>query len=116
MPVARPLVAAIGVIAVWPLLFFAALAATLAGLRADPALLSSTPEFALWFRVYLVTMVVTVGLMAYFVVDVFNNDRLDADARLAWLAALFFGNVFVFPVYWFAHMWRGGAATPRRGR
>lgn len=116
MPVARPLVAAIGVIAVWPLLFFAALAATLAGLDADPARLASTPAFALWFRLYLVTMVVTVGLMAYFVVDVFNNDRLDADGRLVWLAALFIGNVFVFPVYWLVHMWRGPGATPRRGR
>ena len=113
MPVARAMAAFVGLLTLWPPAYTLIFLWRVLGTGGDPALLTGSDTFILLFRVQLVTMVLTFGLMAYFVVHVFNNDRLSAEGRAMWLAMLLLGNMFAFPLYWLLQVWR---ATPRRGR
>lgn len=111
MPVAKPMAAFIGLLTAWPPIYFVGVMAALVGAGGDPALMTDTATFDLMFRLHLLTMLVTFGLMAYFVVHLFNNDRLSPDRRLLWLVVLFLGNMFAFPVYWLLYVWRAPRAS-----
>ena len=53
--------------------------------------------------------VVVVGgwlLVASYMVYLFKTRYVPSGKRLLWAAALFFGNMFVMPIFWLFYVWR----------
>jgi hypothetical protein len=48
----------------------------------------------------------------FYVVDVLIHKSVPKDQKYLWIALLFFGNILVFPVYWYSFVWR----KPEKGK
>ncbi len=53
-----------------------------------------------------VTMLIGFALLAYYIVHIFRNERLDKRSALGWLLGMWMGNFMAMPVYWFLHIWK----------
>jgi hypothetical protein len=105
MYISKPVAAFLGLISAWPViyfvLFFAFMFSTAIG---SPA---GRPDtlFEMLFVIHLATMLVMIGLLAFYIVHVFKNQALQGDRRVLWAIVLFMGNLFAFPVYWYLYVW-----------
>jgi len=57
---------------------------------------------ALFFLAY----VSVPGTLIYYIVHACKNKHIPKDQRNLWIALLFFGNICVYPFYWYLHIWR----------
>jgi hypothetical protein len=64
------------------------------------------------FVAHILTMLIIMALLAFYVVHLFKNDSMPSDQRILWMLVLFFGNLFAFPVYWYLHVWRTPPTRP----
>ena len=106
MAISRPLALLVGLLTAWPPVYFVGFTAVVLGAVGGDAFMGDRREFELLFRLHLLTMLVSMGLLAFFVVHCFRNDRVPQERRVMWLLVLFLGNMFAFPVYWYLHVWR----------
>ena len=101
-----------GLVTLWPavLAFFVfpvfALQWFIFAWRAMPTDETPPAWFLLIFALPFATMLLTVGLLIVYVVDVFKNDRIAPDKKLLWAVALFMGGIIAMPVYWYLYFWR----------
>jgi hypothetical protein len=90
---------------IWPILYMfifmgAAFSAVIFG-ESEPAAL-----WAVIIPLHLLTMLLIFGLMVFYVVNVFRNDRIKPDMKALWAIVLFMGNAFAIPIYWYLYIWR----------
>ena len=105
MNISRPVAAIIGIVTAWPVLYFITfMAFMLSTMSSENARMEEL--FGYLFVAHLLTMLVTLALLAFYVVHLFKNDSMPSDPRLLWMLVLFFGNLFAFPVYWYLYVWR----------
>lgn len=105
----------LGAASVWPpiyLLIFMGIAfySVIAGGN-DPA--------AVWMLVvpfHLLTILLVIGLMIFYIVDVFRNERVNKDMKVLWAVVLFMGTMIAMPVYWYLYIWREPADPPHSPR
>jgi hypothetical protein len=45
------------------------------------------------------------GAFIFYVVDVYRNKGIMKNQKNLWVALLFFGNILVYPFYWYLHIW-----------
>jgi Trk-type K+ transport system membrane component len=66
------------------------------------------------FAMHFLTIIGSLGLMVYFIFNIFKNERLEQNYKIMWTILLFFAGMLVMPVYWFLYIWRDApaAATP----
>jgi len=55
---------------------------------------------------FVLTAISIPGPFIFYVVDVYRNRGVTKDQKHLWTALLFFGNIFVYPFYWYLHIWR----------
>jgi len=55
-----------------------------------------------------------VGLLVFYVVDLFRNPRVPSESRTLWAVVLFLGNIVAMPIYWALYI-RGEDGTPSAG-
>ena len=69
---------------------------------------SSEPSviWAVIIPLHLLTMLLTIGLMIFYVVNVFRNEQVKKDAKVLWAVVLFMGGIIAMPVYWYLYIWR----------
>lgn len=67
---------------------------------------ASPDLFLLIFPLHFLTMLVIMGLMVFYIVDVFRNERVEKDKKALWAVVLFMGSMFAMPVYWYLYIWR----------
>lgn len=58
------------------------------------------------FPLHMLTILLVWALIAFYMVNVFKNDRVDKDKKVLWAVVLFMGNLFAMPVYWYLYIWR----------
>jgi uncharacterized membrane protein YqjE len=46
------------------------------------------------------------SLMVFYMFNVYRNNRIAKNQRILWVALLFFGNIIVYPIYWYLYIWR----------
>lgn len=104
----------VGVLSFWPLaymfLFFAFFFGSFFGIFAGfaeggesgPFFFSS---FGLLFVLHGFTMLVSFGLVAFYVYHFLNDDELDETKSLLWSLMVFMGNMIAFPIAWYVHIW-----------
>jgi hypothetical protein len=109
----KPLKLLIGVLTVWPCLYLVLFLAVFAfmflsfgraGRGPSPAEIQQ--GFAVLFILHFATMVLVLGLMAFYIVHLFQARSVPQDRKVLWAVILFLGNVFAMPVYWYMHVWR----------
>ena len=49
---------------------------------------------------------ITLGLMAFYLIHLYRTSRLSAGWRALWLVLIVFGNIFTMPLYWYLHVWQ----------
>jgi hypothetical protein len=110
MHISRPIAAILGLVTVWPVVYFVGFVVFMF----TTVMWSQTGPSEAWFEAvfvaHLVTMLVTLALLAFYVVHLFKNQALTDDRRVLWAIVLFMGNLFAFPVYWYLYVWH----TPSR--
>ncbi len=70
---------------------------------------ASGPErwFMLIFPLHLLTILLSFGLTAIYIVDVFINDHVARAIKALWAVVLFMGGLIAMPIYWYLYFWRG---------
>jgi hypothetical protein len=53
------------------------------------------------------------GLTAYYIVNVFRNDRVDKDKKVLWAVIIFLGNMVAMPIYWYQYIWNEETELPK---
>lgn len=107
------------VASLWPLVYvglfivgMVVLSATLSSSGGQPDPEQMPPLMAALFAGHCLTMLLMFGMIAVYVVSVVRNPKLDPNMRILWVLLLFFGNLFVMPVYWYLYMWRDETPAP----
>jgi hypothetical protein len=62
--------------------------------------------FMVFFALHLITMLWILALTIFYVINVFQNDRVDKDKKTLWAVVIFLGNIFAMPIYWYLYIWR----------
>jgi hypothetical protein len=58
------------------------------------------------FVVHIGTMLWCIALTVFYVVDVFQNDRVAKDQKVLWLIVILMGGFIGMPIYWYLFIWR----------
>lgn len=106
----------LGIVTVWPfaymILFFLVIFSTILFVP-EPGSSGPPPLIALIFPLHLLTMLIVMALMVFYIVDVFRNERVEKDKKPLWAIVLFMGNMIAMPVYWYLFIWKAASAgTP----
>jgi hypothetical protein len=114
---------ALGAATVWPLLYmiiffvsvFALMFAFSAGEPAPADHVGPPVWFFGLFALHFLTMLWVLGLTAFYIVNVFRNERVEKDKKALWAVVLFLGSIFAMPAYWYLYIWREPDAPPLAG-
>ena len=107
----------LGIATIWPFIYFpffiGAMFLIMSLAPADGG--DAPPIFALIFPVifllHLITILDGIGLLVFYIVNVFRNERVNQDQRLMWILLLFFLGLIVMPVYWYLNIWKEPQAS-----
>jgi hypothetical protein len=58
---------------------------------------------------HLATMLISVALLAFYIVHLFRNARIDGNMKAVWAIVIFMGGQLAMPVYWYLYIWRDAA-------
>jgi hypothetical protein len=67
--------------------------------------------FLSFFAVHLLTILLSVGLMAFYIVRVFKTP-LDQAMKIMWTILICMYGVFAMPVFWYLYIWREPSPFP----
>jgi len=105
----KPTKVLLGLATLWPffylILFFVVIFSTVV-FRPGSGESGPPPLIALILPLHLFTMLAVMGLMVFYIVNVFRNDRVDKDQKALWAVVLFMGNMIAMPIYWYLYIWR----------
>jgi hypothetical protein len=78
----------------------------------------TSPSFPIaLFAAHLATMLISMGLIAFYIVHLFRNDRVESNMKAIWAIVLFMGSFIAMPVYWYLYIWQdAGTGGTRKGR
>jgi len=107
---ARPVAYLIGVLSVWPVVYFFAFLG-LIGYIFEASPKQGFQVFQDVFLIHLATIVLMFALMATYLVHLFREDRLPSDRRVLWAVVLLLFGMFAFPVYWWLYVRPRGVET-----
>jgi hypothetical protein len=62
---------------------------------------------SLFFIIFFILAAISFpGVLIFYIIHVYRSKRVKKDRRHLWAALLFFGSVYVYPFYWYLHVWR----------
>ena len=62
-------------------------------------------EISVMFTYLTIVVILMIGLLTYYVVDIFNTRKIPSSQKTLWTIILFFGHVIAMPVYWYLYIW-----------
>ena len=62
------------------------------------------------FAGQMITVLLTMGLLALYIVLAVNNKGLDQTSRIVWIVMICLLSHYTMPVYWFVHIWGNGSS------
>jgi len=100
----------IGILTIWPILyllffmvFFFSSFFFLQG-HEDGIFLAS--NFMILFGLHFFTIIMSMGLLVFYVINIFRNDRVKSNQKTLWAVILFMGNMIAMPVYFYLFIWK----------
>jgi hypothetical protein len=110
MRITKPVAILIGLATIWPLvyifIFFAVIFGSFVAGTSPRAPGGTFESFQVLMVAHVGTMLISAGLLTFYIVHVFKNPALAGDRRTLWAVVLFLGNVIAMPIYWFLYVWR----------
>jgi hypothetical protein len=105
MKLSRPIKLLVGAATLWlPLYMIAFFVIVFTGV-----FMHSAPDFDSFdvlFRVHMVTSLLSVALLVFYIVHIFQTKALPSDQRIMWLLVILFLGPLAMPVYFFKHVVR----------
>lgn len=100
----------IGILTIWPFLyllffmifFFSAFFSLQS--HGDSNFLGS--NFIILFGLHFFTIIMSMGLLVFYIINIFRNDRVKSDQKTLWAVILFMGNMIAMPVYFYLFIWK----------
>lgn len=62
-------------------------------------------HFQILFTLHLLTILETMGLLAFYITYIFKTDRIPQDKKALWAVVVFLGNMLAMPVFWYLYIW-----------
>jgi uncharacterized membrane protein len=66
----------------------------------------SERTFFLMLLIHLLTMIIIMALLTFYIINVFRNERVKKDMKILWSVVLFLGSFVAMPIYWYLYIWR----------
>ena len=108
----KPTKVFLGLLTLWPfaylILFFFVIVSTIV-FAPGTGEAGPPPLIALILPLHLLTMLLVMALMVFYIVNVFKNNRVDKDKKVLWAVVLFLGSMLAMPVYWYIYIWKDAA-------
>ena len=105
----------LGAATLWPFvymfIFFGFIISSILFMPGQPSTRAFPVFFAVIFVLHIFTMLLTMGLTIFFIVDVFKNVRVDKDKKVLWAIVIFLGNMIAMPIYWYLYIWKEPAVA-----
>jgi len=100
----------LGIATIWPLAYFFVFISfwfyLLLHTTSKPQVGEGPPlEIVAIFILHGITMLWIFALLAIYIYNVFNNERVGKDKKALWAVVLFMGNAFAMPIYWYLYIW-----------
>src|SRR5207342_1322914 len=102
----------VGALTVWPILYiFLFVAFTfgmlfyMGGASAGGHAQEPPAAFLVLFVLHFATILMAIGLVAFYIVYLFKTDRVPQDKKALWAAVLFLGGMFAMPVFFYLYIW-----------
>lgn len=113
----KPAKIILGIATLWPLLyifiFFAfVFSSAILAMNGSAVIGDPSSGFGTIFVLHLFTILLMFVLLTIYIVNVFNNDRVENDKKALWAVVLFLGNIIAMPVYWYLYIWRNPHSNP----
>jgi hypothetical protein len=96
--VSRPIKALLGVLTVLPLIYIASVLVVINSVSGSSLSI-----------VHILMMVLVTALWIYYMRDVFKNPMIPSDRRGLWAGLLAFGNIIVWPLYFWRFVWKAAS-------
>ncbi|MGH9971750.1 MAG: hypothetical protein ACREBG_28690 [Pyrinomonadaceae bacterium] len=108
----------LGIATVWPIVYMFLFVITIFGLMlflppdggatqpTQPVSPFVPISFIGLFAIHLFTMLVIMGLMAFYIVRVFKTEYLDQAMKIMWTVLICMLGMFAMPVFWYLYIWR----------
>jgi hypothetical protein len=90
----------LGMLTAWPLLYI---------ILFTVAFITMSFDYLL-FVAHGLTMLLTLGLLIYYVMHVFKQDLPEGE-KVKWAILLFVGGLLAMPIYWYLKIWKAPAAA-----
>jgi hypothetical protein len=63
-------------------------------------------QFISMFALIFLMVILTLGLLVYFIIHINNNKKLDSNEKLIWILIIIFVGMIGKPVYWYMKIWK----------
>lgn len=101
-----------GAYLVWFMSFFVQMSNN-AGMHDPDAMPRQVFGNMIWMFLFLgMAMLISIGLMIYYVVHAVNNKKIDSNERLVWILVFIFANMIGYPIYWYMRIWKENLPVP----
>lgn len=115
----KPAKILLGLATLWPiaylfvfLAFFISMVIGMTNAPGDHGPAAFPTAFIVLFVLHGLTMLWLIGLLVFYIANVFRNDRVQKDMKVLWALVLFMGSMISMPIYWYLYVWREPAAEP----
>jgi hypothetical protein len=100
----------LGILTIWPILYifiFMAYIFLSTFLAFNSSNANDTmPDFFIIFILHFFTILMSMALLIYYVINIFKNDRVKSDQKALWAIILFVGNMIAMPIYFYLFIWK----------
>jgi hypothetical protein len=104
MKLSKPVKLLVGGATVWlPLYMIAFFVIVFTGVFMHSA--PDVDSFDVLFRVHMATTLLSVGLLVFYIVHIFQTKLLASDQRIMWLLVILFLGPLAMPIYFFKYVW-----------
>lgn len=67
---------------------------------------NKTTDNVFFYILAILTSISIPSAFIIYIVNVYRNKDIIKEQKYLWAALLFFGNIIVYPFYWYLHIWR----------
>jgi hypothetical protein len=117
MVLSRPVAILVGIAAVIPILyipFFFAFAFLPAWQGGGPEAMTAFDRI---FPIHMGVMLVSMALIAFFIVYLFKTSAVPPEKKALWAVVLFMAGMIAMPIFWYIYIWKpiGARSAPSVG-
>lgn len=98
----------LGIVTLWPLLYVPIFIGFIFSFIFTASMRGGEfPSFLfVIFPLHFLTMIIVLGTLIFYLIDVFKNKKLSSDSRILWALVIFLGGCIGMAAYWYLYVWK----------